>query len=160
MNGNKKIQNVRNNSNLFLIGMQQIFSQLINELLQYSGYFKQVDTRTNKTSISQFSKATSSCKLSLYVQDKNPDSAQFRIISEAYRILSNPDLRFQYDQIQTQMERQFSLYNMIRNFINGKQERIELHNDTNTKDTEFIGDESKNREVTQIQKKKIRKNYH
>ena len=37
---------------------------------------------------------------------------------------------------------------MIRNFINGKQERTELNNDTNTKDTEFIGDESKNREVT------------
>ncbi|CAD8198494.1 unnamed protein product [Paramecium pentaurelia] len=92
--------------------------------------------------------------------DKNPQSTQFRMILEAYRILSNPDLRCRYDQIQAQMERQISLFYMIRNFINGNQEKTELNNDTNTKDTEIIENESKNREVTQIHKKKIKKNHH
>ncbi|CAD8189261.1 unnamed protein product [Paramecium octaurelia] len=92
--------------------------------------------------------------------DKNAESAQFRVISEAYRILSNSELRVRYDIFQAQLDRQISLYNMIRNFINGNQERTEVNSDNNTKDTEIINNDSKNKDVTQIQKKKIRKNPH
>lgn len=37
---------------------------------------------------------------------------------------------------------------MIRNFINIKHERTEVNNDNNTKDTEIIENDCKNKEVS------------
>ncbi|CAD8100549.1 unnamed protein product [Paramecium primaurelia] len=127
-------------------------------LNQYMNYYNILGVSNNSTQ-EQIKKAYR-VLAKQHHPDKNPESAEFRIISEAYRILSNPDLRHRYDQFQVQMERQISLYNMIRNFINGKQMRTEVSSDNNTKDTEMIDNDSKNKEVIQIQKKKIRKNHH
>ncbi|CAD8099108.1 unnamed protein product [Paramecium primaurelia] len=85
--------------------------------------------------------------------DKNPQSVQFRIISEAYRILSNPQLRARYDQAQQQYEKQLQIYKLIRNFINGNGEIPLIHQ----KDFESNQNESKTVDIQQIQKKKIRK---
>ncbi|CAK61431.1 unnamed protein product (macronuclear) [Paramecium tetraurelia] len=57
---------------------------------------------------------TSSSKLSRYDEDRNLRITQFKIISQAYRLLSNPDHRCRYDEIQAQEKAKLAYFKQQR----------------------------------------------